>query len=98
MKKGDKVYLKGKKEVTGEIIDTKINHIWGNNYPEYLVKYDDIELIPKQDWHDLEHLVLLEELPKGNTGYKKPVCECGVDKVMSNGRHSDYCPLYKEYE
>jgi hypothetical protein len=96
MKKGDKVHLKGKKEISGIIEKTKFDNIWGVDYMMHYVKYDKEDLIPPADWHDEVDLVLIEkpELPKGNI-YG---CECGVLHVMPNGRHSSYCPLYKEYK
>lgn len=98
MKQGDKVHLKGREEVTGVIEKTKFDHMWGINYTQHYVKYDKDDLIPPADWHEEDDLVLIEPLPKGNNTYKHPVCECGVSKVMPNGRHSSYCPLYKEYK
>ena len=95
MKKGDKVHLINREEVTGEIIDIKITDIWGTDFYEYLVKYDKDDLIPPQDWHEEAHLIILPTLPKNNGFSLK--CECGVSKVMSNGKHSKYCPLYRSY-
>ena len=96
LKKGDKVCLRGREEITGEVIDVKIDNLWGVNFEEYLIKYDDDTLIPPQDWHEIIHLEKINKLPSGIKKVHR--CECGVDKVMPNGRHSDYCPLYKEYK
>lgn len=59
MKKGDKVFLVYKKHITGVIKDMRTvsaSSIWGCNVPEYLVKYDDDNLYPPEDWHMREHL------------------------------------------
>jgi hypothetical protein len=60
---------------------------------EYLVVYDDQNLIPAEDWHMESTIELFDGLPRGYESTKL-ICECGVSKVMPNGRHSDYCPLY----
>lgn len=95
MQKGDKVHLRGRKEVTGEIIDTKTERIWGTDYNQYLVKYDNKDLVPQEDWHEDLHLVLVETattVVPSDSG-----CQCGVDSVMDKGKHSDYCRLYRRY-
>ena len=93
MKKDDKVHLKGREEVTGVIEKSRTNNLWGIDYIQYYVKYDKDDLIPPADWHDEIDLVLIESLPMG--GATRLMCECGVSKVMPNGKHSSYCPLYK---
>lgn len=96
MKKGDKVHLKGREEVTGVIEAERSDNIWGIDYFRYQVRYDDTDLVPPIDWHEETDLVLIEDLPGGNTEQTEPKCECGVDSVMVNGIHSDWCQLYKE--
>lgn len=92
MKKGDKVHLLGREEVTGHIIDVRYEHLGGIDYTQYKVKYDNTNLCPQEDWHEELHLVSIEDLPIGYFNGIK--CECGVDSVMKNGKHSTYCPLY----
>lgn len=98
MKKGDKVRLKYKRHVTGEIIKTRMTDLWGFNEYEYQVKYDQEGLIPPQDWHRSTDL---EDANKGFPllgTWSKTKCECGVDRSGVGGRHSEWCPLkYKNY-
>lgn len=93
MRKGDKVALNGKEEVTGIIENSRLDSVFGANYCEHYVRYDDTDLVPQADWHEEKDLVMMEDLPMGEV--QKVVCECGVDSVMVNGKHSDYCALYR---
>jgi hypothetical protein len=89
VKVGDRVRLKHRHEVTGNIIDYKVDNLFGVDYWHYEVEHDDPNLFPHKMWYEEEFLELyIEELPMGIR------CECGVSAVMSNGVHSDYCPLY----
>lgn len=92
MKKGDKVYLTFKEEVTGIVMDVDIDSMLGLQVNRYLIKYDDTDLVPPQDWHEELELELTYQLPSKKV--KAITCECGVSKVMRNGKHSSYCPLY----
>ena len=94
-KKGDKVSLKGREEVTGTVIDMRRDSMWSIDFAEYYIKYDKTDLIPPEDWHDEDHLQHATKLPMG--GATSLLCQCGVSKVMPNGKHSDYCPLYRKY-
>lgn len=97
MKKGDKVKLKYKPAVTGEITDENAQNVWGAQTNKYKVKYDDKDLIPQEDWHIDSELELIEiELPKGRTGCYNE-CECGAkhDRHFPD-QHSTWCPAYNK--
>jgi hypothetical protein len=91
LKVGDKVKLSGR-DIIGEILKIRTVDAFGMYVDEFLVKYDADDLIPPQDWHcEVELMLYSRDLPVTNIK-----CECGVDSVMPNGKHSDYCPLYRK--
>jgi hypothetical protein len=98
LKKGDKVKLKGRPEVTGEVIDERHINVWGIPANEFKVKYDDSNLIPTEDWHSEELLEQIEtELPSG-TKIEYNKCECGAKYNRHfPDSHSTWCNMYKKY-
>jgi hypothetical protein len=89
MKVGDMVKLKNRATVvSGKIIEVDETYVpdWGAAETLYLVKYNNENLIPPRAWHTIREIESLYT--------PTHVCECGVDKVMPGGKHSDYCPKY----
>ena len=98
MKVGDRVKVKRRPDITGEVISVETNSTspyimdWSL---KVTVKFDDEELIPREMEYDEDQLELILKLPAGNTTVSIK-CECGLDSIGIGGEHSYYCPLYKE--
>lgn len=85
---GDKVKLKYRPSISGVIVLTKEMiqpTFWSNT--EYLVEYEDADLIPHKDWHTEETLELV-------VSYEDRLlkCDCGGAKT-STDHHYSWCKL-----
>lgn len=94
--RGDKVRLKGPRNITGKVIEVKVDPQYNAFFPgaefvEYLVQYDDGNLCPTQDYHRYEDLISLEKI--FNASIK---CECGAKYTSEKDLHLRWCPLFRE--
>jgi len=78
--------------IYGKVVDIKNRGTSALDGPDYLIKYDDIFLIPPEDWHKEKDLYLVD------SPASRLKCECGVSFVRHGGKHSTYCPLYDQNE
>lgn len=76
--------------VVGEIVRAANRGSWTTDPVEYYIRYDDTNLIPKEDWHKEDELELVDG-GKPRVYFETPKCECGVDTV-GEGIHSSWCP------
>jgi hypothetical protein len=90
IERGRKVRLKTRKEITGLVIDERVQST-NSFYPtyEYKVKYDDEELLPPCDWHGHYDLEVTD------TKLYAIDCTCGAKFTEFPKIHYDWCDKYE---
>lgn len=93
-KAGDKVNLKGRREVVGTV--SRENMGW------LLVNYDDPKWIPRCDWHKEADLELYEGAPEQlefnfNKQAAVSTCSCGAKYSEFPDIHLSFCDLFEKY-
>lgn len=92
MKKGHRVKMlfKHMPDLKGTIID--VRNRWSKDNVDYLIEYDQKDLIPPSDWHKSFEFMLINE-PSIIT--KDPVeCDCGATSIGC-GSHAYWCSINK---
>lgn len=105
---GDRVRLKNHAfTVHGTVIDVKrAKYIYSLKEDELLVKYDNAQLVPQQDWHSETELELIQEVAEKQEEVHMPDCkereegrcQCGALSLGYTQRgpeHSDYCKMHE---
>lgn len=92
-RKGDKICLKNRKEITGVVKDVKPITLWGADGNEYLVEYDNKDLIPPEDWHTEDQIMLIATFESSSA---PSTCDCGAsfDRHFPDN-HSRWCSINK---